>query len=151
MDPAVLREHPFLSSLTTEQLDRLRRCIVEVEYAEDAFVFREGTAAGTLYLLRDGCVALEQLVPGRGVVQVESLCAGDILGLSWLLPDSRWTLDARCIGPVQAYALQSGCVRQQMEQDHTLGYALLTQVVESLYHRLARVRLQRLDIYKTEG
>lgn len=146
-----LREHPFLRTLHGDQLQALIRCAREVEYRAGTFVFREGGPADALYLLRSGCVALEQHVPGRGVIRVESLCAGDLLGLSWLFGDARWTLDARCIEPVRAFALDAACVRDQMKQDGTLALEILMHTVDALYQRLMRVRLQRLDVYQAEA
>lgn len=151
MDLAAHRDHPFLRTLSDAQLERLQPCAREVQYRENAFVFREGAEADMLYLLRSGLVALEQHVPTQGVVTVESLRAGDILGLSWLFPAHRWTLDARCVEPVQAIALGADCLREQMKEDHALGRELLTHVVQALYQRLVRVRLQRLDVYKAGG
>jgi CRP-like cAMP-binding protein len=145
------RDHPFLRRLSDAQSQQLVPCAREVEYQEGAFIFREGVEADTVYLLQTGCVALEQHIPGQGVVQLESLCAGDILGLSWLFPPARWTLDARCIEPVQAFALHAACVREQMTSEDALAVAVLTQTVDALYQRLVRVRLQRLDIYRSEG
>ena len=79
---------------------------------------------------------------------VETLSSGDILGLSWLFPRGRWTLDARCVEDVQAFALGAGGLRAQMTADQSLGLEVLTHVVQALYQRLMRVRLQRLDVYK---
>jgi CRP-like cAMP-binding protein len=148
VEPSALSGHPFLRTLTGGQLARLASCVREVEYAENTFIFREGADADTLFLLRTGGVALEQHVPGSGTVTVESLHAGDILGLSWLFPHARWMLDARCTEPVQAFALRADCVRDEMQADPALGSALLTQIVQALYQRLVRVRLQRLDVYR---
>lgn len=151
MEPSSLRDHPFLRALGDEQLALLSPCARELELDPDAFVFREGGEADTLYLLRSGCVALEQHVPGRGVVTVESLCAGDILGLSWLFPGARWTLDARCNDRVRAIAFDAEALRNRMKEDQGLAVALLTRVALALYQRLVRVRLQRLDVYTARG
>jgi len=151
MDLGAHRDHPFLRTLSDEWIERLRPYAREVQYRENAFVFREGAEADTLYLLRSGAVALEQHIPTQGVVMVESLRAGDILGLSWLFPAHHWTLDARCVEPVQAIAFGADCLRDRMMEDQVLGHELLTHVVEALYQRLMRVRLQRLDVYKARG
>ncbi len=149
MELASFRDHPFVRTLTRGQLERLLPCAREVRYEQGSFIFREGEVADTLYLLRDGCVALEQHVPARGTVKVESLCAGDFLGLSWLFPAAHWTLDARCLEAVRAIALSADCVRERMNEDQSIRAELLTCVVQALYQRLVRVRLQRLDVYRT--
>jgi CRP-like cAMP-binding protein len=145
---SALREHPFLRGMSDAQVERLLSCAREAEFGENVLIFQEGEEADTLYLLSAGCVALEQHVPGRGVVRLETLRAGDLLGLSWLIPSTHWTLDARCVEPVQAYVLRADCVRECIRQDPVLGVGLLTHVAHALYQRLMRVRLQRLDVYK---
>lgn len=151
MDEPAFREHPFVSALDARQLCALLGCARAVEYEDEAFIFREGGEADTFFLVRSGCVVLEQHIPGKGVVIVESLCAGDVLGLSWLLPAAHWTLDARCIGPVKAFSIPADCVRERMRDDPALGVEVLTRLAHALYQRLVRVRLQRLDVYKAEG
>jgi CRP/FNR family transcriptional regulator, cyclic AMP receptor protein len=148
MDLSAFREHPFVETLSDEQAQRLLACAREVDFDDGAIIFREGEGADTQYLVRDGCVVLEQHVPGRGAVRVETLRAGDILGLSWLFPENQWTLDARCVGPVRAFALGADCLRERMRADPALAVELLNHVARALYERLLRVRLQRLDIYK---
>jgi CRP/FNR family transcriptional regulator, cyclic AMP receptor protein len=147
MRPRELASHPFTARLTPSQLERLLPCASDASYSDGAFVFREGERAGALYLIRSGCVTLEQHVPGRGAVQVESLCAGDILGLSWLFPTGSWMLDARCVEPVEAIVLEADCLRRRMQEDESLAVVLLTHLAQALYQRLVRVRLQRLDVY----
>lgn len=38
-----------------------------------------------------------------------------------------------------------------MNEDPALGLELMTRVVQALYNRLVRVRLQRLDVYRAQG
>jgi CRP/FNR family transcriptional regulator, cyclic AMP receptor protein len=147
MDASLLHTHPFLRTLTREQVERLVPCAREVEVSDGAFIFREGTPADAIYLICNGSVALEVHIPGRESAKVESLYDGDLLGLSWLFPDAQWTLDARAVGPVRTFALHADCLRQRMDEDTALAAALLAQMARTLYQRLQRVRLQRLDVY----
>jgi CRP-like cAMP-binding protein len=151
MELSAFGDHPFVRTLSPEQVDRLASCARDARFRRGEFIFREGGAADTVYLLNRGCVALEQQVPGRGAVTVESLCAGDILGLSWLFPGSSWMADARCLEPVETFALDVACLHERMDDDQALARQILTQLVRALYQRLERVRLQRLDVYKVEG
>lgn len=78
---------------------------------------------------------------------MESLGPGDVLGLSWLVPPYRAQLDARAVEPVIALAFDGQCLRGKLDADHDLGFALAQRMFEQAYHRLERVRLQRLDLY----
>jgi CRP/FNR family cyclic AMP-dependent transcriptional regulator len=146
----LLREHPFLKDLTDEQLRFLTSCGANRRYAANEFLLREAEPAAAFFLLRSGRVALEVHLPGKGPVQVESLGEGDVLGWSWLFPPYRWQLDARAVEPVVTLVFAGDCLRTKMEADHDLGYALTKLMLAQLYHRLERVRLQRLDVYRAE-
>lgn len=143
----ILREHDFLKDLSLEQARFLVSCARNLHYATGDFLLREGTDPTAFYLLRRGRVALEIHVPGRGTVEMESLGPGDVLGLSWLVPPYREHLDARAVEPVVAIAFDCQCLRNKLDADHDLGYALARRLFEHAYHRLERVRLQRLDLY----
>lgn len=143
-----LDQHPFLRGLASEQVNAIACNTRECSFPAGALLLREGQPADTLYLLRSGRVALEQHVPGRGTTQLETLGAGDILGLSWLFPPYRWHLDARAVEPVEAFALEASCMRGPTPEQPVLEPALAMRLLRHLYERLVRVRLQRLDIYK---
>ncbi len=144
----LLREHDFLKDLSAEQAHFLVSCAKNVRYRPGEFLLHEGHEPAAFYLIRHGRVALEIHVPGRGAIQMESLGPGDVLGLSWLIPPYREHLDARAVEPVVALAFGCQCLRDKLEADHDLGFALARRMFERAYQRLERVRLQRLDLYE---
>ena len=146
----LLREHEFLKHLSPAQSALLVSCAKNVRIDSGGFLMREGEPADSFFLLRKGRVALEIAVPGKGPVQMESLGAGDMLGLSWLFPPYRVDLDARAVEPVVALAFDGACLRGKIESDHDLGYELLRRVLEETVKRLQRVRMQRLDLFKAD-
>lgn len=143
-----LDKHPFLRGLSPEQVSSIACNTRELSFPAGALLLREGEQADTLYLLRSGRVALELNIPGRGPTQLETLKAGDILGLSWLFPPYRWHLDARAVEPVSAFALDASCLRGPTPEHPVLEPALAMRLLRHLYDRLERVRLQRLDVYR---
>lgn len=146
----LLRGHPFTRGLSDGQVARLAPCARIARFPEGAFILREGGEADALYLLLRGRVALEQHVPGKGDVQLENLTGGDMLGLSWLFPGGRWALDARAVEATETVALEAKAVHALMGEDAALGLAIAKHVIQQLYQRLERVRLQRLDVYRGE-
>jgi len=143
----ILQEHAFLEDLSVDQARFLVSCARNVRFAAGEFLLREGTEPPAFFLLRRGHVVLEIDVPARGTVEMESLGPGDVLGLSWLIPAYREHLDARATDAVVAIAFDCRCLRAKLDADHDLGYALARRLFAQAYHRLERVRLQRLDLY----
>ncbi len=144
----VLRQHDFLKDLSPDEARFLVSCAKNVRVPAGELLMREGREANVFYLIRIGRIALEVLVPGRGLVQMENLGPGDVLGLSWFVPPYRETLDARTLEPVVAIAFDARCLRDKLDTDHDLGFAIARRLFEQAYRRLARVRLQRLDLYQ---
>jgi CRP-like cAMP-binding protein len=144
----LLRQHEFLRGLSESHTRLMVSCAKNLRFAPGEYLLRESDEATTFYLVRVGHVALEIDVPGKGVVQMESVGPGDVLGLSWLIPPYRLHLDARAVEPVVALAFDATCLRGKIESDHDLGFALTKRLFEKAYQRLERTRLQRLDVYK---
>lgn len=151
MTPAeLLRRHPLARDLSEPQLAALAGCARLVRLPARHLIFREGGQADALYLLLEGHVVLEQHVPGKGDVQLESLTGGDVLGLSWLFPEGHWIIDARTAEPSELLVLDARCLHARMDADTDLGLAIARQLLWQIYQRLERVRLQRLDVYRGE-
>lgn len=145
-----LGDHPFFRDITPYDLMKLASCAHEVAFPAGAVICREGKPATAFYLIQRGKVALEINAPPRGAVRVETLGAGDVLGLSWLYPPHRWHADGHVVEPVDAVAINAACLLGKLDEDPALGYAVSRSLVKQLYERLERVRLQRLDVYRSE-
>jgi CRP-like cAMP-binding protein len=144
----ILKEHQFLKGLAEDQIRFIVGCARNIRYDPNQFLFREGEEASTFHLIRGGKIALENFIPGKGVVQVETIVEGDVLGWSWLYPPHRRSNDARALDPVRAIAFDGACLRKKCEEDHDLGYAIMKRLLYQILQRLERVRMQRLDVYK---
>lgn len=142
----LLDEHPFCADLDARDRAILAGCGHNVAFASGRMIFREGDPANELYVLRRGRVAIEVHAPG-GPIVIATVAAGDVFGISWIIPPYRRHLDARAIGPVGAVALDGGCLRQRCETDTALGYRLMQRFATELVERLRATRIQLLDVY----
>lgn len=143
----VVWEHPFFSGLDEDFCRLVCGCARNVVFQSGQYLFHEGEAADGLYLLRHGRVALEIKTPGRGAVTFQTLVAGEIVGVSWLIPPYRWSYDAKALELTRAIAMDATCLRAKCEEDHHLGYELMKRVVPVLIERLHATRMQILDVY----
>lgn len=143
----VIREHPLFSGLGEETLTLVAGCARNRHFPAGAYLFREGETADEFYLLRAGRVALEVAAPGQGTVTILTLGAGEIAGVSWLVPPYRWRHDARAIDEVRATSVDAACLREKCEAEPKLGYELMKRMMPMLLKRLHTTRLQMLDVY----
>jgi CRP-like cAMP-binding protein len=146
----ILAEHPFFQGFAPEQVQLIAGCAQNAHFKADTYLFREAETASTFYLLRSGKVALETSLPGPGVVTIETINAGEVVGWSWLFPPYTWHFSARTVEDVLAIVFDGGCLRGKAEQDHHLGYTLAMKFAEVMMRRLQATRLQLLDIYSSQ-
>jgi CRP/FNR family transcriptional regulator, cyclic AMP receptor protein len=143
----IVRDHAFFAGLDEEFSRLVSGCAKNVRFDAGQYLFHEGEPADVFYLLRHGRVALEITAPERGPVTFQTAVAGEIVGVSWLIPPYRWTYDAKALELVRAIAMDATCLRQKCDDDHHLGYEMMKRFVPVLVERLQATRLQILDVY----
>jgi len=137
----------LFDGLTAHDRDVLLGLSHEELYDDGARIFDEGGPAGACWLITQGRVALDTLVPGQGRVVVETLGSGDLLGWSWLVPPYRWHFGAGAIGAVHATAYDAEQLRALADRDPRLGYLLTRQLLSVVLDRLQSTRARLLDLY----
>ena len=143
----LLSEQPFFKDLAPRHVKLIAGCGKNTYFDEGQFIFREGGDAGQFYLIRHGQVALEIHSPQKGPVMIQTISENEMLGWSWLFPPHRWHFDARVVRPVRATAFDGKCLRKKCDEDHDLGYELVTRFSRIIVERLQTTRLQLLDLY----
>ncbi len=144
---SIIAEHPIFSGLQNRYLDLLVGCASNVRFDAGKHLFQEGEEATKCYLIRSGSVALQIDLPPKGLVTTQTFGEGDVIGWSWLFPPYRWHADALSTQLTRALALDGKCLRTKCEQDHDLGYELMTRFAILMERNLQSMRLQLLDVY----
>jgi CRP-like cAMP-binding protein len=143
----IIAEHPFFVGLDDGFTNLMVGCASNVRFKAGTYILKEGDAANTFYLIREGNVALEVFAPQHKPIVVSTLGVGEILGWSWLLPPFQWKFHARAVDEVRAIALDGKCLRTKCEENHDLGYEILKRFTRIMEARLEATRLQLLDVY----
>lgn len=142
-----LAEHPFFTDLPDDYLDLMAGCARNEVFRTGTEIAREGTQSDAFYLIRKGRVAIETYAAERGVIRVQTLDDGEILGWSWLFPPYQWVFDARALQDVRTIALDGACLRDKCEQNRDLGFTLMKRFARIMTERLRATRIQLLDVY----
>ena len=141
----VIAAHPFLKGLSPAHLRVLADNAMRMSYAPNDYIFREGDQANRFYLIERGQVVLEASAQYENPVPIQTLGPGDVLGWSWLYPPYRWHFDARTAEPTTAIFFYGTRLREQCEEDHSLGYELMKRMSNVLIQRLQATRKQLLE------
>ena len=143
----LLRSHPFFVDVDPAYVRLLVPCSRNLRFAPGEYLMREGEHEDTLYLIRQGTVAIEMPRPGGPPPCIETVGPGDVLGVS-LITKQAAHLDCRARETVLALAIDHACLRRHMDEDPRLGSAVAMRLLAVTYERLATTRLQNLDVYK---
>jgi len=143
----ILSEHPFLKGLDPRIIQLIVGCASNLRLNAGEYLFREGQEAGQFYIIRHGKVAIELAAAQRGVINIQTVGEGEILGWSWLIPPYSWRFDGRAVELTRVIALDGKCLRAKCEEDHQLGYEFLKRFSHIIAQRLDATRLQLLDLY----
>lgn len=147
----LIAQQRFFDGLADEHVDLLAGCASNVRFDAGELLFREGDMADSLYVVRQGRVALELTIPGRDPVVLQTCGEGDVIGWSWMVAPHRWRYSGRAAQMTRAIALDGNCLRGKCDENHELGFQLLKRVSEILAHRLEATRLQLLDLYSVQS
>ena len=147
----ILAEHPFFSGLERKYLQLVTGCAANVRFERGEYLFRDGEEANQFYVIREGRVALQIFIPGSGPQAIDTYSKGEVVGWSWLLPPYHWHYDARATESVRAISLDGKCLREKCQDDHDLGFELVTRFAHLIDKRLDATRLQLLDLYGTRS
>jgi CRP-like cAMP-binding protein len=143
----VISQQPFFAGVDAKLIQLIVGCAKNGRFEAGQILFREGDPADQFYLIREGRVAVEAMIPQRGYTTVQTVSAGEVLGWSWLLPPFRWHYDARVMKLARAIVFDGKCLREKCEQNHDLGFEMLKRMSTVIAGRLEATRLQLLDVY----
>lgn len=150
---ASLAAHPFFRGVRPDLLERLMPAASVVRMPARSRIISEGGHATKFWLFRSGAVSLGLDAPGCGLVVVETLGRGDLLGWSWMFPPYRWTFSAVTTEPAEAFEFDGPAVRAAFEDSPELGYEMTRRFVAVVAHRLqaTRFRLLQADVSARAG
>jgi CRP-like cAMP-binding protein len=144
----LLAEHPFFMGLKPEHIGQLSEYAAMARVEGGEFLFREGEIARAFYVIRHGSVAVASITPHEGLVVIQTVGAGEVLGWSWLLPPYRWHFGAYATEPTSVVAIDAGAVRARAEQDPAFGYEVMRRFAQVMASRLEATHLQLMNVYE---
>lgn len=126
---AILSQTRFFSDLTPSQLERVAAMSGLRDCAEGQQVYRIGDPAQLVYVLLRGMIRHSIGFGDRNASVGDILRRGDVFGWAALTPTCNARIaTASCLSPCRLLAIDGAGLIGLMEQDHTLGYRLMTQL-----------------------
>ena len=146
-----LKDHPVLTGLSEQHLEKIVTFASNVQFHAGQTVFGEGNDADKFYIIRSGKVALELPRPfHEGTFELQRLQAGDVLGWSWFIEPYKWHFDARAREMTRAISFNAKQLRKLCTEDPVLGFEFTRRFSKLMLERLnaTRYRLAELSLQK---
>ena len=137
-----LAAYPFLRGMSRDQLGVLAEAARDVRFPAGRRLFEDGGNATRFWLIQSGHVSLDLHIPGEGLVVIETIGMGELLGWSWLFPPYKWAFGAAAVTAVEAFEFDAPTVRERCAADPWLGYELSQRITRVLAKRLLATRIR---------
>lgn len=125
----LLSQTNFFGRLTPTQLDRVAALSSVQDCEAGQQVYRVGDPADKVYVLVHGTVRHAIGFGGRNANVGDILRRGELFGWAALTPPRNVRIaTASCLAPCRFLVIDGAGLIALMEQDHTLGYHLMTQL-----------------------
>ena len=121
--------------LRPDQVKTISDVAEAVSYRAGETVYSKGAPADHFYIVLEGQVSLR--LPGhRGVsIQIDELTAGAIFGSCVCFQLIDYSLDAQCTRDSRLLKISSTTLKELMERDLVLGFAIQTQISRIYFQR----------------
>jgi CRP/FNR family transcriptional regulator, cyclic AMP receptor protein len=152
MNLDTLRERStLLQALTNTEVALFESAASGLRLSAGEVLFEEQGPADVFYVVVDGRIGLELTSPGKEPIVIQTLGAGDLVGVSWLFPPHRWNWRARAIVDSELAAFDATIVRAELARNRDLALEVLSVVAGEVVQRLQRTRVQLLDLYRGDS
>lgn len=125
----ILTHTGFFSDLSQQQLRQVSQLAQIEEYPQASCIYSLGEPASDLYVLVDGMVRFTIGLGNRQTQAGQILKRGEVFGWAALVETApKRIATALAITPCTVLAINGSQLLILMNQDHTLGYRIMTQL-----------------------
>jgi CRP/FNR family transcriptional regulator, cyclic AMP receptor protein len=143
-DEVVLRG--WLGTMPREARNKILELATPTSFPAGATIMREGERVTRLGIVASGRIALSLSVPGRGQITIETAEAGEVFGLSALVPPHMATTTVTAVSDVDALEVDSSLIRSLFEQDCEFAASVYFAVARALLVRLGAAHETLIDL-----
>lgn len=144
---STIKTIPWFFELSSESVQRLTAIAGLKEFCAGEIIFSEGEQHNHLYIILDGKVGLESLVPGHGSLQISTTESLDVIGWSCLTPVVRQnTCTAIALETTRVLVFNAETLMSLCEDDCDLGFIIMRRLANIVASRLLTHRLHLLEL-----
>jgi CRP/FNR family transcriptional regulator, cyclic AMP receptor protein len=141
---ALIAAQPFFKGMKVAHLQTLADSAMQTQFIPGQVIFHAGDWANRFYLIERGKVAVELERTHDEPILLQTLGPGREVGWSWILPPYHEQFTARALEATEAIYFHGTRLREQCEENHDLGYELMSRMAVVMLHRIQAAKCQLL-------
>jgi CRP/FNR family transcriptional regulator, cyclic AMP receptor protein len=140
VDIAILRELSSFGSFSDDQVGKVGNLCAERMISAGQTFFREGELGKTIFVVLQGEIQVRFTAGGGGLVSIEWIGAGGVLGIRAFFPPYRYLSTASSLTDGYLLAIDAVKLRMLVEQDSQLAILIHECLMEAMMNRVADLR-----------
>jgi CRP-like cAMP-binding protein len=142
-----LRKIVILQKLSDEMLEKIVPLVSILKLREEETVFEEGGEPKNFYMLTSGKILLEQKISDNISVSLGAIKPGYSFGWSSIFGQP-YSFKALCAETSEILMINAESLLQILQQDHSMGFSVMTSLTILLKNRMDRVESRFLRLIK---
>lgn len=144
----IITENLLFKDFNNEEIDILVKNSSFVSFDSGDFIVSARQDAKHFYFIINGSVSLQAFSHEHGVIELENIQDGEILGWSWLIPPYKYHFDAIILDKTRAIQFDAHALKIEMQNNHEFGYKIYKLIVPVIIERLQASRENILELYE---
>ena len=149
VSPDWLKKTELFETLDESQLSAILSHSRVESCPEGRIIFQEGEEASHLYVLVEGAIELSVKAREKvGFLTSKIQREGRVFGVPSLLEPYRYNMMAKCLMPSRILRIEADYLKRRMEEDPTLGMAIMKKLALIYFNRLNELRAGVVNFFK---
>lgn len=146
----IIEENLFFQDFNQDEIEILVKNSAFTSFKEGNFLMNARQEAKNFYFIIDGSVSLQVFSHEHGIIEIENIQGGEILGWSWLVSPFVYHFDAVAFEKVKALYFNAQSLKNEMQNNHEFGYKMYKLFMPIIVERLQAARKNILDLYEKD-
>ena len=121
--------------LRPEQMKAISDVAEVVEFSAGDTIYEKDSRADHFYVVLDGQVSLRLPGPSGVSIQIDELTKGAMFGSCVCFQFVNYSLTAQCVSDAKVLQLEASALKELMDGDLVMGYAIQTQISRIYFNR----------------
>jgi CRP/FNR family cyclic AMP-dependent transcriptional regulator len=144
----IITDSLFFKDFTPAEMEILSKHSKFVSFTEGEFLLGRHQEAKYFYFIINGSVSLQIFSHEHGIIELDNIQDGEILGWSWMVSPYQFHYDAIALEKTKAIFFDAVSLKNEMNNNHDFGFKVYSIFTPVIIERLQASRENILVLYE---